>query len=517
MTNYSFKDMMKKIYKKASYLDRYGGSVVFTSAIILLVAGVITSFYIKKNIVKIRRDWINQRCRPEIMPFAGFINTPPGSSPVAETAKNFFNCSNMILKQIVGVLLKPFFYGQKLQGDIMNELGNMVDTHRKASSNLRSSSDSMTQNIFNRILNMMTPVVYMVVKIKDMFQKTAGVLTTSLLVFLGIYDTVRAMLGAFTELLIAALIILVAAIATAFLTLDFPLGIALTIIFVALAIPTAIIAYWIGKILKQTMPNAPTSTCFDEDTEIMTENGKEKIKNIKLGTKLNDGGIVTALFKLSICNEEMYEYNNVIVSGTHSIIMDSGKNIMVKDHPFSKKIKNYDKKFLYCLNTTTKCLQINNTNFVDWDDLDSEDIKILRMNISSKIKKKNVHKFVDNGFIGETLIRLFDGSKKPICKINIGDKLFYGERVLGIVQLNNKTYKYNIYGKKFVGGPNLQYIDNHLGNMKTSVGEKIKFDNKKFHLITNTKIFDIDGVKFYDYNGAIETKLEGNYILFANV
>ena len=95
--------------------------------------------------------------------------------------------------------------------------------------------------------------------------------------------------------------------------------------------------------------------------------------------------------------------------------------------------------------------------------------------------------------------------------------MVHGERVLGIVQLNSKTYKYNIYGKKFVGGQNLQYIDNHLGNMITSSGKKIKFDNKKFHLITNTKFFDIDGVKFYDYNGAIETKLEGDYILFADI
>ena len=103
-----------------------------------------------------------------------------------------------------------------------------------------------------------------------------------------------------------------------------------------------------------SFPSAPSSTCFDGDTEIMTENGLQKIKDIEIGTKLQDGGSVTAYLTLSIGDEDMYEYDNVIVSGTHSIILPTGMHIRVKDHPFSKKTENYDKDYLYCLNTTTK-------------------------------------------------------------------------------------------------------------------------------------------------------------------
>ena len=34
------------------------------------------------------------------------------------------------------------------------------------------------------------------------------------------------------------------------------------------------------------------------------------------------------------------------------------------------------------------------------------------------------------------------------------------------------------------------------------------FDNKLYHLLTNTKTFFINGIKFYDYNSCIDLFLE---------
>ena len=160
---------------------------------------------------------------------------------------------------------------------------------------------------------------------------------------------------------------------------------------------------------------------------------------------------------------------------------------------------------------------MNNTIFVDWDDLDANDIKKLRTNISSAITKNNIHTFIDSGFIDNTQVKMLNGTKKPIDKIKIGDLLDNGARVLGIVQLHGDTFRYNIKGKTILGGPNLQYIDDNLGNMISSSIEKIDYTMKKYHLITDTKFLTINSINFYDYNGAIETKLEGEYILFANI
>ena len=33
-----------------------------------------------KNASEIREDWANQRCSPKVLPFAGQINAPPGTS-----------------------------------------------------------------------------------------------------------------------------------------------------------------------------------------------------------------------------------------------------------------------------------------------------------------------------------------------------------------------------------------------------------------------------------------------------
>ena len=60
--------------------------------------------------------------------------------------------------------------------------------------------------------------------------------------------------------------------------------------------------------------------CFDEDTEITMENGDvRKISQIKIGEYTKCGGKVTGVFKFNSKDVEMYKYNNVIVSGNHSV------------------------------------------------------------------------------------------------------------------------------------------------------------------------------------------------------
>ena len=56
-----------------------------------------------------------------------------------------------------------------------------------------------------------------------------------------------------------------------------------------------------------------------------------------------------------------------------------------------------------------------------------------------------------------------------------------------------------------IGGPNLQIINN-LGNIssKEIVGEKVENKKELYHLVTDTKTFYIDKIKFFDYNGSLE-------------
>ena len=54
--------------------------------------------------------------------------------------------------------------------------------------------------------------------------------------------------------------------------------------------------------------------------------------------------------------ESMYDYHGIIVSGTHKILLGK-RYVNVKDHPESIQIENVE-PYLYCLNTTTKTINI---------------------------------------------------------------------------------------------------------------------------------------------------------------
>ena len=303
-----------------------------------------------------------------------------------------------------------------------------------------------------------------------------------------------------------------------------PTAIIMTAIFIAIAVPTAIMTYWFGKILSLTTGSVPKASCFDEDTTITTRAGEKPIKDVRSGDILEDGSRITAILKLSSDGERMYNLGHVIVSGTHKVLTPRGKWISIAEHPLSHEIVDYRKPFIYCLNTTSKKIKINNFIFSDWDDLDDNDWEKIQMKareiFPNNPDKGDLHAYLESGFIGSTQIELEDGRSIAIENICVNDKLRFGEAVLGIVEIDVDEQvpirKYNIGNISIIGGPNIQFIDDDLGNMSTLKmrGKKVASVGKLYHLITDTKFITIDGQKFYDYNGVVETLLEGSYLLF---
>ena len=106
---------INNIYKKLSYFDKYGTDVIMTLLSVLVFFIFIAYYHVLNNVEPIKNDWINQRCRPEVMPFVGMINPPnDGRSKFQFTSDNFTDCSQSIIKQIMGYITKPIEYGLNL-------------------------------------------------------------------------------------------------------------------------------------------------------------------------------------------------------------------------------------------------------------------------------------------------------------------------------------------------------------------------------------------------------------------
>ena len=96
----TFSNYFYKAYKKDGYLDKYGGSVVATALTLFFFFLIFSYYYIQDKMEPIRRNWSNERCKPSVMPFAGWINKPEGKTATEFTSENFMQCTTQILSGI---------------------------------------------------------------------------------------------------------------------------------------------------------------------------------------------------------------------------------------------------------------------------------------------------------------------------------------------------------------------------------------------------------------------------------
>jgi hypothetical protein len=303
-----------------------------------------------------------------------------------------------------------------------------------------------------------------------------------------------------------------------------PVAAATTVFFVIVAVLIAIIAGWMIHILNISSKRVPDKpSCFDKDTLIETEKGPIKIKDIKPGMSLENGDKVTAIFKLAYNNLDIYNLDNIIVTGCHKVFHDNLGWIDVKDHPSSKKIENYREPAVYCLGTQTKRMNIKNHKFLDWDDLEPVDIiKLKNLHyLDNNCSLSDIHKNLESGLDGNINIELENGQSVKLKDIQLNDQLYSGERIIGVVQIDTKDIyavkKYKFKEFEIIGAPNIHFKDVDLGNFNTLKIEGVEVEKPAllYHILTDTGFFNIDGHKLRDYNSAIENILDIRDKLFA--
>ena len=286
----------------------------------------------------------------------------------------------------------------------------------------------------------MIPLQTMVIKLRDLLGKVQGTLVAGLMTVYGAYLTLKSFVGAFLQICILVLIIIVAAIIVLWiLPFTWPAAAAGTAFFVAVSVPIILIVSAMVEILNvhpsKQVPAKPG--CFDKSTLIKTKNGWKKISKIKVGDILENDSKVTATFKIAANTQDMYYLNGVTVSGSHIVFYKKLGWIDVKDHPFAKKKENYDEEIIYCLNTTEKRIHINNMIFMDWDELTPTDMMKLKLKkfIPMQGGYENIHKYMESGFSKDIIIELQNGKKINISDVKPNDILKNNEKLLQLFVL----------------------------------------------------------------------------------
>jgi hypothetical protein len=251
---------INNIYDKSGFLDKYGGSLWLTVSIIIVFFVAISYYHIYNNLQPIKSDWINQRCNPGVIPFAGLINPPDNMSAYDFTAENFNYCIQNILQDIAGVFLAPIHYLVNSINIIVTGLSEAVQAIRKVSSNVRSSVAGISSEIMDRSMNIMIPLQKIVIKIKDLLSKSQGVMTTSVFTLLGTYDTLRSVIGSIVGIVVVLLISISVLVYELFLIpfgFGLPIAIPLVVMFILIAIPGIMVYIIQVMILKKMVSPIP--------------------------------------------------------------------------------------------------------------------------------------------------------------------------------------------------------------------------------------------------------------------
>jgi len=348
---------------------------------------------------------------------------------------------------------------QKNLSGIQEALQNV----RAMFNNVRNSVKTVSEETMGRLLNITIPLQQIVISFKDMMGKVQGTMTAGLFTALGTYFSLQSVLGAIAEFIVNILVALAILIAGLWaVPMTWGAAAANTAIFTAIAIPFAVILAFMKQTLKiNTKYKIPKVKCFDENTKIKMNNGTlKRICEICPGEKLQNNNTVTGIFKVEKTGSIMYILYGVIVSDSH-IVKYGDKWIHVKDHPYAFRLDDYDKPYLYCLNTISKTISVNNVIFTDWDELCgslfSEFKSSLENQNQSNIphidelnrniqKCSDIHTNLEYGYDENTRIVMSNGKTKRIKDVRVGDTLrepnnyVYGITIISKSSINQSTY-----------------------------------------------------------------------------
>jgi len=507
-------DKVQTLYGNLGYFDQYGGSVVIF-IIITIVVFIILSFCISKtNAQGLIDDWPNQRCNVAVIPYAGYITHPEGTTAFDYTQENFSYCIQNVLSGITGHAVQPLSFITTGITNMANSVQESLQAVRAVFDRIRSAVEAVIQNIMSRLINVITPIQQIILGAKDILNKMQGIMVTILFSALGGYYSLKSLLGAIAQFIIFSLIA-IAIVIFILMILPFTAGFAVPLIVIFVATSAVLSSLLIAMKLFLGIDGyvVPSMKCFDKNTEIPMNDGSMKIiSEIRVGDVLFDNNQVTAVIRVASAGSDMYYLDDIFVSDSH-IVNYHGKWIPVAKHPDSIKCVEYIEPYLYCLNTSNKTIVINHTIFTDWDELYGKDFE----NIKSYVGLELIHSRLDGGFVGSTLVKLFTGDIKQIKDILIDDILENGEKVYGVVEINglnlSQQFKF-ILGENLVeGGPNLLLYKESKQISTLEFKNKIPLErkhNKLYHLLTDKKTFTIGNIQFCDYNAAIDIFLEKN-------
>jgi hypothetical protein len=521
---------INSIYNNKGFFDTYLSDVFITVILCIVFFVAISYFYIMNNIGPIIADWDNKKCSPAVLPFAGLINNGPTTTKFEFTKQNFNSCMHTMVNAMASDATQPIHYVLDGFTKLFTDLKDALNDIRKEFDKIRTTIHMFSTDIMGRTLNITMPILQMVIGIKSSLGKVNGLLGATQYTLFGSYLSLKSMFMFFLGVVNDILIGLVASIVAAFILaiFFFPaelIAIGSIALMTAILVPVLLIQSFITDVFKISSASLPSvPSCFDGKTRLIMSDQYEKcIADIKPGEMLYGDGHISAVLKCSAQGQTIYQLDGVTVTGEHRVFHKVKGWLKVKDHEDSILLADYTEPFVYCLNTESKSIHINNTIFSDWDDIDENVISKLEEKCVKKsylpehFNGNDIHLYLENGLQGNTSFVSLENDELVLLRdIKVNDILKNGKRVAGIVKVDMRLIhticEYNIYdisGNYSIirGCRNIQIIENNE-DIKAKKKEYIISENLYgdcfYQLLVEGGTFIVNGIEVGDYNTGLD-------------
>lgn len=436
-------------------------SKLVITAIIFLTITLYLIF--KNNRQYIINNWVEYRCNPFIMPFAGFFGKP--------VSDNFMNCLWVLVKKYAGFLLMPIKYITQLIHNVLKDFGNSINSIRKMTLQIRTFFLSIIGNVMSRLWGVIGDMQYFVVKLRYTMKSAYGLMVG--VIYTG-YTAIETMQS----------------------TWNGPIG------------------------------EFARFFCFHPNTKILLVNNLEiSINKLKINDEIYGGGKVLGVLEFDYPSDEpLYLYNNIYVSKYHIVYSNKySKWIRIKDLDDNEYqiIKHNLPNKLYSIITEKHILVSNNTIFTDYIENDNPLLQLhIKSIIINHLNHSNNHKIneltINNyivGFNENTSIQMSNNSYKYINQIKIGDKTKHNGKIIGIIKQITNSNLYIYQDMKCSGDLIIQYNEKwiYMKNHPLSINYINKQPIILYHIITEMGVINIMDDIFRDYLELSNKKIN-NYI-----
>jgi hypothetical protein len=367
------------------------GSWFWMLFVTLIFGGIWYGITRAANYDEIKKNWPKVRCNPTIMPFA--------SAYGYDATENFQYCINNILTNQAGSIAGPF----------VGILGTMVKTMFTFLNNLNSLR-LMLATFAGGVSRIMFEFGQ---RFKLVFFQVKQTSLRIQQLFYRVFATMYAMIYMGTSAITAA---------TNFAD-------------------TSVFGFL-------------NTFCFAPETILeVKDKGMVQIQTVKLGDVLQDGSIVTSVYRFQADGQPTVLLRDVQVSTNHYVELPDGSLVDADEHPDAKPYLPWNggaERPFVCLDTDTHRIPISGYRFSDWDETSESDESTMILSeqrLNGGEASKEARPWLYQPALDTTIqVRLTDGTKKCVSELALGDRLSTGT-IVGIGQRSVKEVCFLPSGK----------------------------------------------------------------------